>query len=484
MLLILFSIVYLVNSQISGCMTDFFVANKEYTSNSFKISFQIDEDYYSFINNYTQVIYGHSVKAGCYVSRNVITETKGNKSHLRYGQCLELVGPTKIPIHCSIVGTFTGTNPSMPQYVYDTLILLPETLYNTIALPTKNMAIKISQVTMREVDCGFSTYPSLYVHSVSNSMANVTLINTNKIIDGIQIGNTIYNNDKWGFYLIPTTSDTISVLSIYSEIIVINNIKFKPSFIYQSNSKFPSNTREHCEFKPLTVLYDENSSKVIHPLLKGYFMQVNSDWSFINHYTNPVFSSVDNHLTAVFAFQSPVQQFDHFSYFEWQAIVSGNYEFMFAYTGLGDLGNPVAKDVVLSCYVSQTTQLKQNYNNTHTLYTIKIFANPRCTIYGNGMTITFYNTSNTVFTTRYAKYVLKPSSQTACSSKDAYCNGMECVPPNVNTSQCGLYCGVCRVGYSCSELGKCVKTISLNTRNSSPSYLFFIEFLMIIILLF
>ncbi|KAL7718529.1 Uncharacterized protein QTN25_004162 [Entamoeba marina] len=480
MLFLILSVITLGLSQSTGCMSWWYVAiTDNIASPNGMVASQsiLNEQCFSQIDDFENLVYGHLTNAECYIHENYFYHQAGADDVSRCGQCLELTGPTQQPLTCMLAGTFYNIPTSnLTEYDQERILFVSDENYDYIATVAHGAINHATQLSVRVVSCPFPTNPSLFVISSNETSAVVQPINFNVLHKLLIHDGVLYPINNDGTYTVPVVSNSSFVM------VSVNNSKLKflnvdtsiAGSYYLAENQFPSDiTDEVCEFYPEKEVFGDtvvNAQST--PVMRYYTWtptvfdgeQILRTYNIFGATNIPIDDQFDNKF--FFSYPSVMQMAQTFSELD-ITIEYNNDDFEIAnpfllildYNGLiGSLFTEVCSDM----------QMEQENNNETNTSVIRISLIKReCEGFASALGFSLKTGVGTSLNITDARFVFSEthSQYNHCKIDTYMCKHMECVPDGVYEEGCEPNCGSCVTGYQCNEEGTCVKNPKLNTRS-------------------
>ncbi|EMD47056.1 Hypothetical protein EHI5A_067090 [Entamoeba histolytica KU27] len=460
----------------SVCMTNFVAVNIDSPTNVETISRTLC---YDKIPDYRTNVHGYNIKSYCFVDENNFYVQKGNHNISRCGEWLQLVGPSQKPIVCMVAGSenlkVSGVSTSN-QYSF---IGVPRNIFLTLTGGFDEGASIVTQITLSETDFDLRISPTLYVLNRNDTTATIQFTDFNRNPEKIAVDNIFYDMTPENTFLVPLFDSDVAVhlIAFDNEKIDFPKVNLKRGDKFMSTARFVNYDMVDCNFMADKNVFFRGSREDHGTLLTWQIVQWNQDKTIVefdNSAQEIKFVGKTSNLSMVFVYPTVIMLNQDFAYFEIEfETSSSDYQFVVANTGH-------CKNVVKYTFdYCSPTQLnlptKYYFNRLEKTIKLRMSLFGINKLFSNTIELIHKVPPGTVLNLVSAQLVreAKMLNQTECNSVSFNCLGTECTITNQFSRKvpfnfgCSPSCGVCRVGFTCNDYGKCVEEVNLNQRSEA-----------------
>ncbi|EMD45451.1 hypothetical protein KM1_080940 [Entamoeba histolytica HM-3:IMSS] len=459
------------------CMSDFVAVNL----NSPKITVNEIKYCYDKIPDFNVSVHGHNIKSDCYINEHLIRVNKTSNSINRCGEWLEVVGPSQNPVVCMIAGSVSVTINGANSQLYSRIVGVRNSVFSQITI-SSGTSLSLSQVTVAESDFDLRINPSLYVLSKNDSHSIIQFIDHNRppekieIIDG-ELNEEIKINPDDTF-TIPLFSHAINIylISFDSEKIEFKGINLNTITRYSTDDRFVSYNLRSCKYLADTQIFEEgkNYSNVL-PMFRWrmyYIDDKNTATSFPLTESKVQFKTPSDPISTCFLYTTPLRMNQDFKELRMDFRCSDINSYKFNTTNLYYTDTVTSVDIKNAKIISSDLPTKYYFDKDGETVHMKIAFDASSYQYSNFIRIIHSVPVGTTFSLKRA-YLIRSkanSNQTECDHTTFDCQFTECTITTTSSASpwkegCQPTCGNCRVGYTCSEQGFCLKEQNLNQRS-------------------
>ena len=475
-IIILFNLFYLTLSQSSGCIGKWYAVVKErmnVTTDVVTSQLKMKNYCYQHIDNYKTIIEGIETQRECYLYHKFNHFKSSGITINRCGQCLEITGPTQQPYICVITGFFDGVeNTPLTSDDLSRVVVIENNHFNYLSSEVHASRNHGIEVTTRVVSCDYDIKPKLYTISTRvvtepsrQFLSIVQPINMNTLVKIILINKEKYFIREDGTFEIPAMSNFhLQLVSVNNHKINFKNVtSTRSKKIFVANSQFPEDRKNvECVVIAERILFRKDafpkeSMTNVHDLFTWDFYQIHSDGLGSTRQQSYGVDAItyDNSLKHVncLIFYPTVSRIGKFFKHGVLYFTGDNSNFKLEnFTIMISDYNGIAKEIdTVICHLD--LQRIDYFNQNKTIIYKIGFKNKKCFSYGNILNYYVTTGPDTNLKLYNAELILKTSETISCDQNVFKCIDRECTYSN---DTCVPNCGVCDIGYKCSQEGKCV----------------------------
>ncbi|EDR21497.1 hypothetical protein EDI_185560 [Entamoeba dispar SAW760] len=464
------------NNFFSVCMSDFVAVNIDAPTNIETIRRTLC---YDKIPDYKTNVHGYNIKSYCFVDENDLYVKKGNRNISRCGEWLQLVGPSQKPIVCMVAGSERLNISGVADESEYSFIGVPRNIFLTLTGGFDETSNVVTQITLSETNFDLRINPTLYLINRNETTATIQFTDFNRNPEKISINNIFYDMTPQNTFEIPLFENDIIVhlITFDNEKIDFPKVNLKKGNKYTSIGRFVNYDMTECNYMADKNVFFRDSRENHGTLLTWQILQWNQDKTvvkFDNCDQEIKFIGKTSNLSMVFMYPTAIMLNQDFSYFEVEFETSSlDYKFVAANTGRC---KDVLKYTFDYCSPTQVNlPIKYYFNKAEKIIKMRMSLFGINKRFSNIIELIHMVPQGTILNLISAQLVRETRmlNQTECSSVSFNCLGTECTITNQLSHKvpfnfsCLPSCGVCRVGFTCNDYGKCVEEVNLNQRSEA-----------------